>query len=346
MTKLFLHVSLPKTATTSIQNFLSLNRDKLKRDGWLYPLTARQYMAHHLLGNFFRADNLDWIGQADPAATRAALLDEVRASGCDNVIMSSESLVSSTRIAEVKQFFSDFDVQIVYVLRRQDHWIESAYQEHLKRGPAIQTPEQFEATRGEWLDHFERLEAWAQVFGRENIRVGVFERGGARQSVEAAFLDLIGARMRGDYAVPPEMNTRLNRDSLGFLTGMQTKRRIHPRFTLYAKFLGEYSSRHPDPPEWRKVWPPAARRKMVEDHAASNAQVARAYLGSDSGVLFREPLPALDEPWSPYPGLTPEKAVEIGEFLADRLYDRSVQPPRAGKAPAPNKKPRKNEVRP
>ncbi len=41
MTKLFLHIGLPKTGSTAIQRFFYLNQEKLQENGILYPRTGR-----------------------------------------------------------------------------------------------------------------------------------------------------------------------------------------------------------------------------------------------------------------------------------------------------------------
>lgn len=320
MQKLFLHIGLPKTATTTIQNFLILNHQRLIEKGWLYPVAARQYMAHHLLGNFFRTRKLDWIGEADPEQVKADLLAEIRATKCDNVIMSTESLISATQIADIRAYFSDFEVEVVVFLRRQDDWLESAYQERLKNGPKIASTRRYLTSQIQGLDYYKMLRSWADVFGNDHIRVGLFERSAERLSVEETFLRLIGAGMDPDYVMPEKMNSRLNRDCLAFFGRMPETRRVGLKFTNYAAVLREYSEINPDAPEWKKAWSPAERREIMERFAASNERVARKFLGREDGQLFQGGLPDLDEPWAPYPGLSVAKAAEIGLFLADHLY--------------------------
>ena len=39
---LVIHIGMPKTGSTALQYFLYLNRDKLERHGWCYPLLAEE----------------------------------------------------------------------------------------------------------------------------------------------------------------------------------------------------------------------------------------------------------------------------------------------------------------
>ncbi|MEQ9692883.1 hypothetical protein [Shimia sp. SDUM112013] len=322
MPKLYLHVGFPKTATTTIQNFLANNDKALAEKGWLYPKSGRQYVAHHTLGNFFRPVLLDWIPKKDPSKVKADLLAELEKSGCDNVIMSTEALVSVPWIKKVRDYFDDFDVSVVFFLRRQDQWLESAYQEELKNGPDVHTKEEYLALREHALDYLKKLTDWGNVFGNDHMHITVFEKGDEQQPVERQFLESIGAPFSEEFTPPQLQNSRLNRDCLAFFTMMKEQRRIGPRLKLYKDILGEYSAKHPDPKEWKYFWSPQERSALLEKYEEANAEVAKTFLGRSDGQLFQGPPVSLDEAWEPYPGLTAEKAVEIGEYLAKGLYDK------------------------
>lgn len=320
MPKLFLHVGLPKTATTTIQDYLSKNAAQLAQQGWLYPQTARQYVAHHPIGNFFRSNTLDWALPLDKDKVKTDLLAEVKASGCDNVIMSTESLASAPWRAAVKKYFSEFEVYIVFFLRRQDRWLESAYQEEQKGGLDDMSKEAYLESRAHWLGHYKILSDWAEVFGSDHVRVAIFEKQANNQSIEQQFMALIGAPVPKEIATEGSQNISFSRDCLAFFMNMNQKRRIGPKYTFYARILREFTAQNPDPPEWKNVWSPAERRALIETYKDSNEKVARAFCGFEDGVLFQEDVPSETDPWEEYPGLTAAKAVLIGEFLADGVF--------------------------
>lgn len=325
MPKLFLHVGLPKTATTSIQEFLLRNRDKLIARGVLYPKAGLQMIAHHPLGNIFSHSPADWIQLADPAALASALRDEISETGCDTVIMSTESLAYVPKHAELKEYFRDFDTDIVFYLRRQDEWLESAYQENLKTGRTNLGRDAYMTALLPKLDFHELLIRWSAVFGKEHMRVAVFEKGVGHKSVEHTFLDALGITFQPEYQIAKSSNTGLGRDCLAFFRALSTERRIGRRFWTYGDILREFAVKNPDPVEWRRFWPPAERRALVEHFAESNARVAREFRGREDGTLFHGDLPSEVEPWQQYPGLTTEKAVEIAAFLANSLFDRAEE---------------------
>lgn len=45
----YLHIGVPKTGTTSVQNFLYTNRQVLQKQGFLYPVSALHTHQHAAL---------------------------------------------------------------------------------------------------------------------------------------------------------------------------------------------------------------------------------------------------------------------------------------------------------
>lgn len=324
MPKLFLHVGLPKTATTSIQSFLAKNDEALARKGWLYPKAARQHEAHHVIGGFFRQDHVNWIQRSDPVETKKALLKEVDESGCENVIMSTESLASVPRTAEkmeqIKEYFSDFEVHPVFYLRRQDLLFEALLRDNMKiQAKSCRKVAYFERNKS-WLDHYEWLSLWGKAYGNDRLRVSVFSKGGGRVEVERMFAEKIGLEFDPAFKITPPQNTTLSRDSLAYIMRCFDLKRISPKFWTFEKILGSYSKKNPDPAKHKFIWSPQERLEMLESCAASNAKVAKEFCGIESGILFNDPLPSLDDPWEEYAGLSYQKLAEIGFFVSSQLY--------------------------
>lgn len=325
MTKLFLHIGQPKTATTTVQSFLAVNREAMIPHGWLYPNSARQYAAHHLLGNFFRSDPLHWIKVVDPAQTRDALLQEIAETGGENVILSTESLYFAQDLEACARYFEGFDTRIVVFLRRQDEWLDSAYQENLKNGEVDVSAQRYMEIHAPAMDYAANVGRWADVFGQDRVIVHPFERGTTKQDIETTFLHLVGAPEGMPLRKITAMNDRLNRDCAAFLTMFEAKPRVDMHHQIIKDLLSGYSAAHPDSPDLCFVLTPAERRSLLEATAKGNAEVARKYLGRDDGVLFASPPPSEDTPWTPYPGLEVQKAVEISEHVMKGMYHLIAQ---------------------
>lgn len=320
--RLFLHIGQPKTATTTIQTFLAQNRAVLAKEGWLYPDAVRQYMAHHLLGNFFRDEPLYWVRVADPAQCHAELMAEVKATGCDNVVMSTEALYFTADPAAVRAYFADFRVTPVVFLRRQDEWVESAYRERLKNGVTHGKIDAYVEQLRPSLDYAGVLDKWRAAFPDEQILVIPFEKSASNLPVEQQFLDRIGARIKAPLRPAAVKNETLSRDAVSFYSRFAEKPRIGPKHNLFKMVLSEYSGLHRDPPESRYFLPPATRAALVAEQAEGNRRIAAEYLGHPGEDLFSAPLPSPEDAWKPHKDLTPQKTIEIAEFLANGIYGR------------------------
>lgn len=319
MPRLFLHIGQPKTATTTIQNYLLTNRDVLARNGWLYPRAILQGTAHHPLGNFFDVPQ-HWIVSADPEACKRDLLYEIATTGCENVILSTESLFFIRKVERAAEYFRGFDTRIVATLRRQDEWIESAFRDMTKTGDWIGGPYKFYEAKSYALDYPSILDRWAAAFGRENIIVDVFEKSASRLPVEERFLQKIGVQVDWPMAPVPSANETLSRDAIAFYAQFRERPRVDLRHNIFQTLLVEYSARFPDPPEARHFLAPDFRAKIVADSAEQNRQIAATYLSDGREQLFAGPPPDPGAEWVPYTGLTMQKSVHIAEFLVNRLY--------------------------
>jgi hypothetical protein len=146
MTSLILHIGKPRTATTSVQQSLYRSRGFLRRQGVLYPTTGLTNGAHHrigwgvLIGWGIRRRSIETWGDVplfDELLKRLAA--EVRASGCEHVIMSTEVLDHVLNVADAVavrhrliQLLALFSkVKVVCCVRHQVPWMESFYRFHV-----------------------------------------------------------------------------------------------------------------------------------------------------------------------------------------------------------------------
>lgn len=184
---LVLHVGMPKTGTTSIQNSLAANRDWLYSQGIHYPSlvpgmpgpsTAHHAVAHALAESTLR-QRIQLV-RFRRRVLRAAVPARM-------TVLSAEPIYrhllgrKSTDIEEflhghlaylrrLAEYLSGFDVQILLYLRRPDTFIVSHYKEAINNGnqpPDLGTY----ATRYAWLTAYpERVSAFHSVFGAPEVR--------------------------------------------------------------------------------------------------------------------------------------------------------------------------------
>lgn len=150
MKKLILHLGLHKTGTTAIQTCLAESRKALLAQGYCYPFTkdskGKRVSHHHDLAHAIAGQDSGLTDDDVNTCIRHWLeIDEDR---IHTFILSSESMsrhrirssdrnwISERRayLNRLREKFSGFQLIPVVVLRRQDDYIRSLYQEHVRKG--------------------------------------------------------------------------------------------------------------------------------------------------------------------------------------------------------------------
>lgn len=187
MRRLSLHIGAHKTGTTSLQRTLQLNQKILNARGIAYACVAPAPQVHRYLG-FLNPSRIFPSGFCvrDPQAFAEFLSQHAS----DHVCASSEnfSFIFQQKVLDdlavaLRRKFDQIDI-LVY-LRRQDRHAVSHHQEGAKpdRKPETELwghgldalPEPAEIQRL-YLDYDARLMLWENAFGRQSLRVRVFDR--------------------------------------------------------------------------------------------------------------------------------------------------------------------------
>jgi len=187
---LVLHIGTEKTGTTSIQEFLALNRPRLKEAGILYPESLGP-TNHTRLAAY--ASHEPWqLVSKFPLYTQEKhikfkkflnqeLHNELALAACGQVVISNEHLHSRLRetsqIAEIKSFLAHFfhPIKVLVYFRRQDLMACSHYSTALKAGSA--DAKRFKASETNYYYHFFNIhQNWAGVFGPRQVTVRVFAK--------------------------------------------------------------------------------------------------------------------------------------------------------------------------
>ncbi|HET7193899.1 MAG TPA: hypothetical protein VFI99_02810 [Nocardioides sp.] len=174
---LVLHIGLHKTATSYVQNVLSMRRYDLLRHGVLYPTTgavdevpvSTRSGAQSGHANFFWAkDRGDLVSQLLTELPQAA----------STVLLSSEDFSLPRRRPFVERLLGDFSafgtIKVVLVLRRQDAWIESYYKQLVDQYGNFETRsfDEFLRQAGpNLLDFHTRFSLWRDLVGPDNFHV-------------------------------------------------------------------------------------------------------------------------------------------------------------------------------
>jgi hypothetical protein len=133
--KLYVHIGMHKTGTTSIQYALHQHMSELYRCGFFYPSTGRHPMAHvqHAsLAESYRDSKVQTgdfklKAKVDRVSMVAALKNEIETSGKDNVVLSSENFwyLEPDQVDEFARDFSDFDIIPIFFIRNIPDYADS-----------------------------------------------------------------------------------------------------------------------------------------------------------------------------------------------------------------------------
>jgi len=160
--RVFVHIGTHKTGSTAIQQAFASGADGLVRLGFRDDI-ARSTWTESDTGHL--ADHLR--AQITPVKPVNYLLSTERFCG-EPLQGYAEAGTIARRVQGITR---DFDPMIVVFLRRQDDFIESLYTQMIHQGGSQTFPEFLETIRPEIMNWHRLLEAYAAVFGRENIIV-------------------------------------------------------------------------------------------------------------------------------------------------------------------------------
>jgi len=322
--KLFLHIGITKTGSSTIEHFLYRNAQALLQQGLCYPTTMIYGVAHHSIAEFFNErSRRDTPKAATRFSSRAqwerAILAEIAGwhdLPVDDIVLSSEAF----RLGKPEQlgvFFKDFDVTVIAYLRRQDVWLESSanQNEKIKGSESLSIDEQ--KTSSNFLLRYDSfLQPWAAAFGKENIVVVPFEKSAFPCGLERGFLRLLGREAGEDYHYPGVVNPRLSRDCIAYLDEWRKYATFNDS-QLHQMILSleRYTAEHPDPPEYKFRLSPEERINILQQYADCNRSVAETYLPESDGILFSEAPPDINAPWAEYPGISDESFADIERFI-------------------------------
>ncbi|GAB90568.1 hypothetical protein [Gordonia rhizosphera] len=240
MSVVFVHIGLPKTGTTHLQNRLWRNRDlALNSSGLLYPGNAHSdhfHAAVHLQPERY----LDWV---DPAFARTwpTMLAQMRAWPQQSLL--SHELFSTATPEHIATLMSDLsfadEVHVIATVRDLARQLPSAWQENVKNQRRATFDEFVASVRAfadaaettgktlpteeepfwEFQDHVRILGNWAKAVGPDRVHVVTVPRGRAvpGDTLWDRFLATLDVDPGPLTLTVPNMNTSLSAAQAEFL---------------------------------------------------------------------------------------------------------------------------------
>lgn len=190
MATVYLHIGMPKTATSTLQSILAGNHDRLLGNGVLYPKYLRNGDAHHLLVTDLLEKHQGrsmpdiWYGSKARGAAWDSLLAEIgqHQSNIESVIISSELFFGQANhmqriLEDVSEYLRGHEVRVIVYLRRQDQLYSSFYNQDVKgvRQWGHSAYQFYQTHQLFQQDYHQMLATWSSVFGKKHMIIRPFE---------------------------------------------------------------------------------------------------------------------------------------------------------------------------
>ncbi|MGZ9812184.1 hypothetical protein ACXN5S_17110 [Pseudoroseicyclus sp. H15] len=241
------HIGMPKTGTTSIQNWLTNNTEALAQSGLHYgrvPLKGLPY--HHsqieyAICSAAEIDRLfpdghvrsvykigDLAAQADFAKRFSQGLDHwLDKTGATKVVISSEHIGASTHNTKQAEGLDRWlrrhfdEVSYVVYFRRQEDWILSLYSQTLRFGNC-QTMDEF-ITERKAKNYNDIVNIWEKAVGKERLTVRLMERDVMKNGdLYEDFAEIIGTDP-SKFTLPERLNEAFSVEAAELLRQFNVK---------------------------------------------------------------------------------------------------------------------------
>lgn len=308
MATVYVHVGLPKTGTTALQQFLWKNGETLEKYGITYPHTEYRYegVGFYRNGHFLVAPYVDENGKAhhdQPCREFGEALDHLKSLGekFDTILLSDE-IIWRTRWKwkdywqRIRQEMNSrgLELKVIVYLRRQDLWTESFWAQMVKGGGSTHSFDDFFERFVKntcYVDYYDYMKHLAPVIGDDNLIIRVYERGqfrGKEGTLHSDFLDIFGLSIEDGFNLKGEVqNTRLDGAYLEIRRLLNTVPDSPAGGALFKNSLR--GAQDADLPEGHFAYFSAEGRKAyMKLFEEDNRRLAREFLGREDGVLFRE----------------------------------------------------------
>jgi hypothetical protein len=290
--RIVLHIGSHKTGTTALQDLLAAARPTLLPQGAWYPATDRGPYPHlNKQAAFYWAVRESHQAQAKEMDR---MLREADAYGAETLVLSEEgfSVPFYEDYAALRDLKARFDVQVLCVLRRQDEFIESIWNQYCKEGRETRPIATFaQAQRIQTrVNYKELLEFWSGIGDLSVAEYGATKAEGLGQfftRVTGIALPWVADRVNPSMGMNAALlRSWLNARSYPLDPGLNKLMAFDTRRTALGRTL---------------------RRRILSEHAEQNGQIADRF-----GVVFPDELPEEGD----LPLVMPERGFLIRLVLA------------------------------
>lgn len=305
---LYLHIGTPKTATTSIQMFCMENQEQLHQRGYSYPVLDYEYPhvsirrnGHFLVGWVYYPNGEENKEKENELWERGMDMVHREFDKYPNVILSDENIWHSSNgrkfpfweklMEDAKE--NDYQVKVIVYLRRQDGMANSWLSQQIKEGwntsACIKWDSFQKKTRKIVLNYYVLLEKIAEVTGRENIIVRIFERGafkGNGGTIYSDFLEAIGLEYTDDFTITEEeANKSLTGNSQEILRIVNSLLPDDIPTRALVRNAAQECERLKDPENNFVMFSKEEQEAFMARYEKANRAIAEEYLGQEEPLF-------------------------------------------------------------
>lgn len=189
----WLHVGAPKTGTTAVQVAFDERSLGLLRSGWLYPTAGRFGPGHHRLARAVSTRK----NYAYSMSCFEQLRGEIDSIGASQIFISSEDFFLDIDVDALARHLESFNVNILAYIRCQKDWLRSYFAQFVKHEDYRFYDVKHDDNSvldwlGELADYYDRLQAFAQTFGRDHVIVRNYDDPSIKRDVIRDVCTIVG----------------------------------------------------------------------------------------------------------------------------------------------------------
>lgn len=297
--KIILHIGIPKTGTSSLQKYLSKNKEFLLSQGFIYE---PEVLSGGINYNRFM---VNFVEDSDSAMKR--LLNRLhfyeKHKKYKYYIISSEECGIRFKQSHIEKFYNylkKYDIEIVMYIRRQDDLIESLYGEFLKCGEVINMQKFIELYN---YDYKEMVTQW-QRDERYNIHVIRYD---AKKTIKN-FCDIYNINV-DENCDSERLNITPSANYMELITLILNNTDFKFSYCDIVSFIRGLQF-----PRSYRMLSLDERKAIMNSREASNMAISKQFFNGEP--LFKQ-LPTTDTDYIGYPTITQN---EIIKMLDKYLY--------------------------
>ncbi|ENC5165747.1 hypothetical protein ABKR68_001263 [Campylobacter coli] len=345
----YVHIGTEKTGTTSIQEFLYINKSIIQKQNYFFAqsIGIKNHWDLAFLGyslnkkDSYILNNSLWNFQAIKQHKKnifSKIKDEVKFN--HKIIFSSELLQSRlTRKREIVKLYTFFkkigftNIKVICYIRDANEMLRSLLSEAIKweeidSFELKEEKEEYKLGYKKNLFHFhhicnhkQTLQWWGEVFGKENLIVRLFDKNEFYQGdLLKDFIHSIGLEWDDEFIIPPKQNESLD------LLGIDLLRRINKFLPLFCNnarniFRGDlhhFAVKHfTSKDSHLKFQPPKeVVQSYIDYFEESNEWVRQEFFPHKERLFSKKDLTDYKENYE-LKEMKPEYWDKIAEFIAD-----------------------------